>query len=126
LRPARQVYLRLALAHEPALAVGVAGRQPEHEVAEDEGPTAKIVSQTMRSQRSVSISPVWRNSAERAYYIPYSTEAHVCINPMGSSTISSSPTSMPQKEYFIGHSFQALPGWSARRQKSMSPMPSIP
>ncbi len=62
-------------------------------------PTAKTESPTIRSQRKVSIVGVCINSADRAYHVPCSTLAQVCINPTGSrlmSTIRASPTLIDQ------------------------------
>jgi hypothetical protein len=53
---------------------------------------AKVVSPNIRIHRSLSINPVCRNSADRAYHVPYSTEAHVCIKPIGSKLISTMST----------------------------------
>ena len=47
-------------------------------------PKAKSVSPNIRIQRRRVSMGVCRNSAERAYQVPYSTEAQACISPMGS------------------------------------------
>ena len=52
------------------------------------------------------------NSAERAYQVPYSTDAQACIRPMGSrlsSTIGARPMLIAQKANASGPFFHALP-----------------
>src|SRR5689334_22544630 len=72
-------------------------------------PTANSASPGPRSQRRFCIKPVCKNSAERAYQVPCSTDAHVCIKPIGNKenkTIAASPRLIDQKAAFNGHSFQ--------------------
>ena len=69
------------------------------------------------------------NSALRAHQVPTYTEAHAWRRPSGNTeprTIVASPPFRHQKETASGASVHAAPGRSARRQKSMSPMPSMP
>ena len=86
-------------------------------------------SPNIRLQRSRFMSVVCMNSDERAYQVPYSTEAHACISPIGStliSTISANPILIAQNANVSGPFFHAFPGRSARRQNSISPNPSVP
>ena len=48
-------------------------------------PMPKTTSPMVRSQRNVCIWEVPRNSAERAYHMPWSTLARVCKTPIGSN-----------------------------------------
>ena len=83
----------------------------------------------MRLQRNRVISGVCMNSDDRAYHVPYSTEAQACMSPIGStliSTIKASPMLIDQNANARGPFFHAFPGRRARRQNSISPSPSIP
>src|SRR5579883_2966736 len=119
----------LAFGDVAAFVVGVSGDQPENEPAQHSAPRAKMLSPTIRSQRSWFMPLEWRNSDERAYQVPYSTDAHACIRPMGKMlirTISASPMLMAQNAKARGAFFHALPGRRARRQNNIKPSPSMP
>ena len=46
-------------------------------------PTANALSPNARIHRSVVMTSVCMNSADRAYHVPCSTDAHVCKSPIG-------------------------------------------
>ena len=95
-----------------------------------DGPTTgDSTSPGTRIQRRVCMVPVCRNSAERAYQVPRSIDAQACMMPMGnmlSTTMNTRPALMSQNEVFRMPSFHGRPGRRTRRQKSVSPRPSMP
>ncbi len=71
--------------------------QPKANHPSTRAPKAKSESPNMRIQRRRVRRGVCRNSADRAYQVPYSTEAHACMSPTGnmlSTTIAARPTLM--------------------------------
>src|SRR5262245_32080582 len=71
-------------------------------------PSANVESPIIRIQRNLSIKPVCKNSDDRAYHVPYSTDAQVCIRPIGSrliNTIRARPMLIAQNELAIGQVF---------------------
>ena len=88
-----------------------------------------IVSPNIRIHRSLVSIGVWRNSDDRAYQVPTSTDAQACARPIGnvlSRTMAASPMLMDQNAMARGRSFHISPGRRARRQNSISPSPSMP
>ncbi len=92
-------------------------------------PKAKSESPNIRIQRRRVSRGVCRNSADRAYHVPNSTDAQACISPTGSilnSTMAARPRLIDQNAMASGRSFHCRPGRRARRQNSIRPRPSIP
>jgi hypothetical protein len=123
------MYLSLALTHLRTAVKRMTGEQTEYEPTKHDCTECKNRVANHAHPAQFIHKPLCMNSAERAYQVPYSSDAHACSSPTGStlnSTIRASPQLMDQNAINKGLSFQAGPGLKARRQNSISPSPSIP